>query len=291
VKPLSQQNLYEILDVPFDASPAVIAEAVERAQALYAPGSLATYTLMEPEEEHLLLSLLEEARTTLLDPAARARYDERITGPYPAEAPRASPAATPGMDAVIRAAWPELPPVIPAMRAPVEEEEWEDEQQAAQAAAEASPGAVVAAAAVPLAPAPAGAEPALPTAPRRPPPILLDREVSAPAPAAPEVAPPPQQPEAPPLAESAIWSGEVLRKIREARGFSLPQISERTKVTRHHIENIERDRFEALPATVYLRGILLSLARELRLDGQKVARSYLERAAAARAGASPQRPR
>jgi hypothetical protein len=295
VKPLSQQNLYEILDVPFDASQAVIAEAVERAQALYAPGSLATYTLMEPDEEHLLLSLLEEARSTLLDPAARARYDERITGPYQAAAPPASPAATPGMDAVIRAAWPELPPVIPAMRAPVEEEEWEDEGQPAQAGAEASPGAVAAAPAERPAPAQVVAEPAPPKAPPRPPPILLDREVSAPpaaspAPAAP-VVPPPAQPEAPALTESAIWSGEVLRKIREGRGLSLPQISERTKVTRHHIENIERDRFEALPATVYLRGILLSLARELRLDGQKVARSYLERVAAARAGASPQRPR
>jgi cytoskeletal protein RodZ len=49
-------------------------------------------------------------------------------------------------------------------------------------------------------------------------------------------------------------------------------------VTRHHLENIEADRFGALPAPVYLRGILMSLARELRLDGQKVARSYLERA-------------
>ena len=40
MKPLSQQNLYEILDVPLDASTSAIAEAVERAQALYAPGSV-----------------------------------------------------------------------------------------------------------------------------------------------------------------------------------------------------------------------------------------------------------
>jgi cytoskeletal protein RodZ len=65
----------------------------------------------------------------------------------------------------------------------------------------------------------------------------------------------------------------------------VPQLSERTKVTRHHLENIEADRFKALPAPVYLRGILMSLARELRLDGQKVARSYLERQAAALAEA------
>ena len=57
-------------------------------------------------------------------------------------------------------------------------------------------------------------------------------------------------------------------------------------MTRHHIENIEGDRFEQLPASVYLRGILLSMARELRLDGQKVSRSYLERVAAACAATS-----
>jgi len=54
-------------------------------------------------------------------------------------------------------------------------------------------------------------------------------------------------------------------------------VAERTRITRHHLENIEQDRFPALPAPVYLRGIIMSLARELRLDGQKVARSYLDR--------------
>jgi cytoskeletal protein RodZ len=69
----------------------------------------------------------------------------------------------------------------------------------------------------------------------------------------------------------------MLRQAREARGLAVPQVSERTKVTRHHIENIEAERWSALPAPVYLRGIIMSLARELRLDGQRVARSYLER--------------
>jgi cytoskeletal protein RodZ len=87
--------------------------------------------------------------------------------------------------------------------------------------------------------------------------------------------------------DGTAWSGEVLKKIREARGISVQQISERTRVTRHHIEHIEGDRFHLLPAPVYLRGILLSIARELRLDGQKVARSYLERAAAASAPPAP----
>ena len=94
------------------------------------------------------------------------------------------------------------------------------------------------------------------------------------------------------IPDGTAWSGEVLRRLREARGISLQQISERTKVTRHHIENIEGDRYEQLPASVYLRGILLSIARELRLDGQKVSRSYLERVTAAISVTAPvQRPR
>jgi cytoskeletal protein RodZ len=79
--------------------------------------------------------------------------------------------------------------------------------------------------------------------------------------------------------EGAAWTGEMLRRVREARGLTIAQVSERTKVTRHHLENLENDRFERLPAPVYLRGILLSVARELRLDGPRVARSYLERMA------------
>jgi cytoskeletal protein RodZ len=83
------------------------------------------------------------------------------------------------------------------------------------------------------------------------------------------------------MPEGAAWTGEALRRVREARGITVQQIADRTKVTRHHVENIEAERFAALPAPVYLRGILLALARELRLDGQKVARAYLDRAVAA----------
>jgi cytoskeletal protein RodZ len=59
------------------------------------------------------------------------------------------------------------------------------------------------------------------------------------------------------------------------------QMAERIKVSRLHIECVEGDRFEQLPVLVYLRGIVMCMARELRLDGQKVARSYLDRASGA----------
>ena len=88
------------------------------------------------------------------------------------------------------------------------------------------------------------------------------------------------------LPEGAVWTGALLREAREARGLSLTQLAERTKLARAHIELVEAERFDQLPVPVYLRGIVMCLARELRLDGQKVARSYLERAAASRAGRS-----
>jgi len=78
--------------------------------------------------------------------------------------------------------------------------------------------------------------------------------------------------EIPPDAE---FSGELLRQVRESYGLSLQQVSDRTRITRIHLENVEADRYESLPATVYLRGILVNLARELRLDPARVSKSYL----------------
>ncbi|BDG06728.1 helix-turn-helix domain-containing protein [Anaeromyxobacter oryzae] len=323
MKRLADQTLYEILEVPPDASPAAIAAAVDRAQALYGPGSLATYTLMSSDEAELLGRRIEEARATLLDPAARRRYDDDLTRNR-GEVRAAANGAT------AQPPWGELPPVIPA-RKPLPDEDDVDEEDEGEGEGEEE---IAAEAAVPEPPPPAAAPPPAEPAPAPAPvrPILLSREVmapaatpapvvppavvppaaappaaaaqpvaaqpvAAPAPAAPTSTPvpmvPPPAPPAPPVpADATAWTGEVLRQLREARGITLQQLSERTKVTRHHIENIESDRYSALPAPVYLRGILLSLARELRLDGQKVARSYLERFAAGTAvQGSPPKPR
>jgi hypothetical protein len=84
--------------------------------------------------------------------------------------------------------------------------------------------------------------------------------------------PRPRPYEVPPGVE---FNGDLLRQVRMARGLSLLQLSERTRISVKHLENVEGDRYEALPAPVYLRGILMNLARELGLDGLRVSRSYL----------------
>ncbi|MBL8916402.1 MAG: helix-turn-helix domain-containing protein [Archangium sp.] len=78
--------------------------------------------------------------------------------------------------------------------------------------------------------------------------------------------------EVPPEAE---FNGGLLRQVRMARGLSLSQLAERTRIGSKHLENVEADRYDALPAVVYLRGILMNLARELGLDGIRVSKSYL----------------
>lgn len=70
-------------------------------------------------------------------------------------------------------------------------------------------------------------------------------------------------------------NGSLLRQVRMARALTVQQLSERTRIGPKHLENLEADKYDALPATVYLRGMLMSLARELGLDGIAVCKSYL----------------
>lgn len=81
------------------------------------------------------------------------------------------------------------------------------------------------------------------------------------------------------LPPDAPVTGEALRRVREARGFSLKDLAARTKIGHWHLDNIEKEKYQELPALVYLRGFLMSLARELKLDPIRVSRSYLEQMA------------
>jgi len=372
VKPLAEQTLYEILEVPFDAPEAEIVKAWDRVSSLYGPGSLATYTLMAPEEAALLGQRLEEALTVLLDPVERQRYDARISGtpvpragsgedvsggprraPRPAPLPPIIPAlvTAPGRPRAAAPAVDPAPPVVESgvaesVPAPVAEPvAAATEQRLLPEVAESARESVPAEVATPPAseeveragpvevepapeaqpaaevleappvsetpPAPALARNAIllsdlvaerapaqvPPAPPIPiqlatpvpasPPFAAVAEAPAatppPARVAPEpiAAPPAPAPRPAAVPEGTRFTGDVLRRAREARGISMQQMCERTKITRHHIENLEADRYEKLPVPVYLRGILMALAKELRLDGQKVARSYLEAAAEA----------
>ncbi len=112
MKRLSEQTLYEILEIPQDASAPAIEAAVERARSLYGPGSLVTYTLMSPDEAALLGARIDEAKRVLLDPDARGRYDASLAS---ADEVRA---AVNGTNGVATPPFTTPIPVIPAVQLP-----------------------------------------------------------------------------------------------------------------------------------------------------------------------------
>jgi flagellar biosynthesis protein FlhG len=73
------------------------------------------------------------------------------------------------------------------------------------------------------------------------------------------------------------FNGPLLRKVRESQGLELADISAKTKIARAHLQAIEEERFEDLPALVYTRGFLVELAKQLRMDPLHVQKTYLRR--------------
>ncbi len=73
------------------------------------------------------------------------------------------------------------------------------------------------------------------------------------------------------------FTGALLCKVRESLGLELTDISAKTKIGRAHLQALEDDRFDDLPALVYTRGFLVELAKQLRLDPSQVQKTYLRR--------------
>lgn len=84
-------------------------------------------------------------------------------------------------------------------------------------------------------------------------------------------------PPAPSITPDTEFSGPLLRAVRESQGTSLEQISERTKVGTSYLRCIEEERYDQLPAAVYVRGFVTEFAKCLKLDPDQVSQSYLRR--------------
>jgi cytoskeletal protein RodZ len=77
--------------------------------------------------------------------------------------------------------------------------------------------------------------------------------------------------------DSISFSGDVLRQIRKKKGIHLYEVALDTKIRVEILENIEHERFDALPQEVYLKGHVSNYARYLLLDPRKVADDYISR--------------
>ena len=71
--------------------------------------------------------------------------------------------------------------------------------------------------------------------------------------------------------------GATLRGAREAAGYSIADVAERMRLSRHLVENLEAERFDLFPVAVFLRGYLTSYARLLEIDPEPLLEAYDQR--------------
>jgi cytoskeletal protein RodZ len=84
--------------------------------------------------------------------------------------------------------------------------------------------------------------------------------------------------------------GERLRLAREAKGLSLDDVARQTRIPVRHLEHIEREEWDALPAITYSVGFARSYANVVELDGAKVGAEVRQQLGGARPGSPAAAP-
>lgn len=77
------------------------------------------------------------------------------------------------------------------------------------------------------------------------------------------------------LDDGAMVDGAFLGRIRRERGVELIDISNRAKISKSYLQAIEEERFEDLPAPVFVRGFVTEFARFLKIDPQRAVRDFM----------------
>jgi len=73
------------------------------------------------------------------------------------------------------------------------------------------------------------------------------------------------------------WCGARLRRSRLLRGLEIEDVAAATKINPTYLRFLEEERFDDLPAVVYVRGFVAAYARHLGLAAAQVSRSYVGR--------------
>ena len=68
--------------------------------------------------------------------------------------------------------------------------------------------------------------------------------------------------------------GNLLREAREAKGLTLAEVQEETRISRKFLEALETGQFESLPTSVHVRGYLRNYARYLNLEPEPLLDRY-----------------
>jgi len=199
MKSLSEQNHYEILEVPRASDAAEIKRAYQLSMATYADEALAGYSIFEDGDAEMIRERVETAYRVLSDDDTRRAYDESLqvwgsdeSGPLSTVAPSAGEVEA---------------PETRSLQQPVETLE-----------------------------------------------DLGDVDE-----------------------EEGEFDGARLRRTRVRLGIEIDDVGRATKVNPVYLRSIEEERFEDLPARVYVRGFVTAYASCLGLDSRRAVESYMRR--------------
>jgi hypothetical protein len=251
---------YEVLDVGPGATLAELRTAYERSLALVEGRTLGGYFLLDPLAVQSARADIEAAWTVLSDVERRAAYDHSLGLPPATTLP--TPATTEPPTTTAPVGFPSPPTTTTSVRVPRSPSLKFLAPVLDDAAPTTTPAVTTPSTTLPSTTLPSTTRATTLPSTASPPPFdaglfALDGEVN----------------------------GQVLKKLREARGLSLDELAELTKIRRPYLQAIEDQDLENLPARVYLRGFLTQIARALRVDKGRLAEGYV--AFVARFGGRP----
>lgn len=74
--------------------------------------------------------------------------------------------------------------------------------------------------------------------------------------------------------EQQIQIGKKLREARQAKGYTLDDLQQITKIQKRYLIAIEDEKFDELPGDFYVRAFIKQYADTVGLDGQELLREY-----------------
>ena len=110
MKPLTEQDHYEVLEVPRGASPEELRQAYQLAASTYRQDSMAGYSIFEKGDVEAVRERIDLAWRVLSDEDTRRAYDASLKPPEPEDATPGAPVAEPAAERV-----PPTPQPAPAL--------------------------------------------------------------------------------------------------------------------------------------------------------------------------------
>lgn len=253
-----QTNYYEILEVTPDAAASEIHKAYQRARQTYSQDNPALYSMFSPEEARELLRLIDEAYNVLGNQATRKTYDDTLVGKAggslgTSSTPIGNSSARPNLSAVPTSNLSSSNPP-PVSRQPEAAPRTEPPPVTMSSAfdAQASEEFVVKRRELQKAAMPAGqGRTQLST-------FKLDDAFES------------------EIAQATEFDGGFLQRVRLYKNVSIDKMSDATRISRPYLMAVETNDYKSLPAAVFVRGFIVQIARQLGIDEQKAATSYMK---------------